>query len=125
MRSVSELEIGAEPDSSGLACGKRVRYADHPAVAMDENHDHGGGHQRADLQQDEDWIVAMKGEDADHQAAREPHRPRATANTRRTVLARQVYYLRQIGEHGDDDAGNADELKHLLRLTRTAAPLEP
>jgi hypothetical protein len=40
------------------------------------------------------------------------------------VLAREVDYLGEIGEYRDDDAGNTQELKHLLRLTLTAAPPE-
>jgi len=32
------------------------------------------------------------------------------------VLARKVDDLREIGEHRDDDAGNANELKHPLSL---------
>jgi hypothetical protein len=68
--------------------------------------------------------MAMKGQGADHEAACEPHCPGATTHARGTVLAREVDYLREIGEYRNDDAGNTQELKHLMRLTLPAAPLE-
>jgi len=67
---------------------------DHPAIAMNENDDHGGRRQRACLEQDEDRVMAMQGKGADQHTAREPHRPSAPADAGRTVLAREMDYLR-------------------------------
>jgi hypothetical protein len=40
------------------------------------------------------------------------------------VLAREVDHLGEIGEHREDDAGDPNELKHLLGPTLRAAPRE-
>ena len=65
---------------------------------MNENDDHCGREERGDLKQDEDWVVSMQGQGADHDAAREPHPPRARADSGRAVLARKVDDLREISE---------------------------
>jgi hypothetical protein len=71
-----------------------MRLADHPAVSLSEREDDRRRSQGADLQQDEDQIVAVKGEGADEHAAQEPHRPRAAADAGRAVLPCEVDYLR-------------------------------
>jgi hypothetical protein len=111
-RSFSELDVGPESRSSCFARGERVGHTDHPAIPMNEQHDHGGRQERGGLEQDEDRVVSMQRQGADHDAAREPHRPRAPADAGRTVLAGEVDDLREIGEHRDGYAGNANELKH-------------
>ena len=87
---------GAGPISVALGDGRRaegVRLADHPAVPLSQRQDDRGRRQAADLQQDEDEVVAMKGERADEQAAQEPHRPGAAADAGRATLLREMNHL--------------------------------
>jgi len=119
-RPSGESGAVAESIASCPAGGERVSLTDHPAIAMNEENDRRGREQRADLQQDEDRVMAVHGQDADEDAAHEPHGPRAAAHACRTMLASEVNQLREIGEHRDCDACHADELEHPAQLAARA-----
>lgn len=59
----------------------------------------------------------MHSECSDEQAADEPHRPRAAADSNGAVLTPEVDDLRHVGRDGDRDSGSAKDCKHGLRLS--------
>jgi hypothetical protein len=76
-----------------------VCLAGQPSVSECQKQDHRGGNKCRCLEHDEYGVAAMHGESTDENAADEPHRPRAAADSCRAVLAPEMHHLGYVGRH--------------------------
>jgi hypothetical protein len=87
-------------------------FARHPFVSPCQEQDHRGGREATQLKKDEHGVTPLYRKGTDEQTTGEPHRPGTTADTRRTVLAREVDHLGYVGCHRNHDSNDAEEFKH-------------
>jgi hypothetical protein len=95
----------------------RVKLAHASSVFPRQQEDRGRRGEAEYLKHDEYKLPAMHSECSDEQAADEPHRPRAAADSNGAVLTPEVDYLRHVSRDGDRDSGSAKDCEHGLRLS--------
>jgi hypothetical protein len=90
----------------------RVELAHSASISPGQEEDHGGRGKADELEQNEYRLSTVNSQCSDEQAADEPHRPRAVADSHSAVLSPEVDYLRHVSRDRDHDSSTTKDLKH-------------